>query len=140
MKLLKWFGYILIGYVSLVFLFETVFLAVFQPKLEGERLKNLVITTTDNSGHPDPRRITYVRVDEAIYVSAHHWPRGWYHQAIKSPNVGVELEGSYDDYLAVPVAGREFKAVSEAFPLTFVARFLFGFPPQRNILRLDPVI
>ena len=27
---------------------------------------------------------------------------------------------------------------AHAFPLPFVARFLFGFPPQRNILRLDP--
>ena len=138
MKLLKLIAYIFVGYVSLVFLFEAVFLGVFQPTIEADRLKNLVITTTDPAGHPDPRRITYVMVDEAIYVSAHHWPRAWYHQAIKEPNVVVELDDSKSDYLAVPVAGQEFQAVVEAFPLPFFARFLFGFPPQRNILRLDP--
>ena len=140
MKVLRWLGYILVGYISLVFLFEAVLLGIFQPTIENERLKNLVITTTDNSGQPDPRRITYVEVDGAIYVSAHHWPRDWYHQAIKTPNVIVKLRDSKGNYLAVPVAGQEFGAVSKAFPLPFVIRFLMGFPPQRNILRLDPVI
>ena len=140
MKVLKWLGYVLIGYISLVFLFEAVLLGIFQPTMENERLKNLVITTTDDSGLSDPRRVTYVEVDDAIYVSAHHWPRDWYHQAIKTPNVTVELRESRGNYLAVPVAGQEFGAVSKAFPLPFVIRFLMGFPPQRNILRLDRVI
>ncbi len=140
MKVLRWLCYILVGYISLVFLFESVFLAIFQPTIENERLKNLVITTDDASGQPDPRRITYVEVDDAIYVSAHHWPRDWYHQAIKTPNVTVEVRDSKGNYLAVPVAGQEFGAVAKAFPLPFVVRFLMGFPPQRNILRLDPVI
>ena len=140
MKVLKWLGYVLIGYISLVFLFEAVLLGIFQPTMENERLKNLVITTTDDSGLSDPRRVTYVEVDDAIYVSAHHWPRDWYHQAIKTPNVTVELRESRGNYLAVPVAGQEFGAVSKAFPLPFVIRFLMGFPPQRNILRQDRVI
>ena len=114
------------------------FLGLLQPTIESERLKNLVMTTTDSTGHPDPRKITYVVVDGGIYVSAHHWPRAWYHQAIKDPNVVVDLKGYKSDYLAVPVAGQEFQSVSEAFPLPFVVRFLMGFPPQRNILRLDP--
>ena len=138
MKLLKLIIYIFFGYVSLVFFFEAVFLGLLQPTIESERLKNLVMTTTDSTGHPDPRKITYVVVDGGIYVSAHHWPRAWYHQAIKDPNVVVDLKGYKSDYLAVPVAGREFQSVSEAFPLPFVVRFLMGFPPQRNILRLDP--
>ena len=138
MKLLKLIAYIFFGYVSLVFFFEAVILGLLQPTIESERLKNLVMTTTDSTGHPDPRKITYVVVDGGIYVSAHHWPRAWYHQAIKDPNVVVDLKGYKSDYLAVPVAGREFQSVSEAFPLPFVVRFLMGFPPQRNILRLDP--
>ena len=112
MKLLKVVGYLFVGYVSLVFLFEAVFLGIFQPTIESERLKNLVMTTTDSAGHPDPRRITYVMVDQSIYVSAHHWPRVWYHQAIKDPNIVVELNDSKSDYLAVPIAGREFEAVA----------------------------
>ena len=138
MKLLKLITFIFVGYVSLVFFFEAVFLGLFQPTIESERLKNLVMTTTDSTGHPDSRKITYVVVDGGIYVSAHHWPRAWYHQAIKDPNVVVDLKGYKSDYLAVPVAGQEFQSVSEAFPLPFVVRFLMGFPPQRNILRLDP--
>ena len=138
MKLLKLIIYIFFGYVSLVFFFEAVFLGLLQPTIESERLKNLVMTTTDSKGHPDPRKITYVVVDGGIYVSAHHWPRAWYHQAIKDPNVVVDLRGSKSDYVAVPIAGREFQSVAEAFPLPFVVRFLMGFPPQRNILRLDP--
>ena len=138
MRIFKWAGYTLVGYVGLVFLFEAVLLGVFQPTIESDKLKNLVLTTADDTGSPDPRRITYVKVDGAIYVSAHHWPRGWYHQAIINPDVGVEIGGAYGDYLAIPVAGQEFASVAEAFPLPFVARFLFGFPPQRNILRLDP--
>ena len=138
MKLLKLIAYIFFGYVSLVFFFEAVILGLLQPTIESERLKNLVMTTTDTTGHPDPRKITKVVVDQSIYVSAHHWPRAWYHQAIKDPNVVVDLKGYKSDYLAVPVAGREFQSVSEAFPLPFVVRFLMGFPPQRNILRLDP--
>ena len=138
MKLLKLIAYIFFGYVLLVFFFEAVFLGLLQPTIESERLKNLVMTTTDSTGHTDPRKITYVVVDGGIYVSAHHWPRAWYHQAIKDPNVVVDLKGYKSDYLAVPVAGREFQSVSEAFPLPFVVRFLMGFPPQRNILRLDP--
>ena len=138
MKLLKLIAYIFFGYVLLVFFFEAVFLGLLQPTIESERSKNLVMTTTDSTGHPDPRKITYVVVDGGIYVSAHHWPRAWYHQAIKDPNVVVDLKGYKSDYLAVPVAGREFQSVSEAFPLPFVVRFLMGFPPQRNILRLDP--
>ena len=138
MKLLKLITFIFVGYVSLVFFFEAVFLGLLQPTIESERLKNLVMTTTDSTGYPDPRKITYVVVDGEIYVSAHHWPRAWYHQAIKDPNVVVDLKGYKSDYLAVPVAGQEFQSVSEAFPLPFVVRFLMGFPPQRNILRLDP--
>ena len=137
MRILKLIGYIFVGYVGLVFLFESVLLGIFQPTLEAEGLKNLVITTVDDSGQPDPRRITYVKVNGAIYVSAHHWPRDWYHQAIRNPNVSIAFADSSSDYVAVPVAGQEFKAVEQAFPLPFVARFLFGFPPQRNILRLD---
>ncbi len=43
------------------------------------------------------------------------------------------------DYVAVPVEGAEFVRVDEAIPLGFGVRFLMGFPPERDILRLDPV-
>ena len=43
------------------------------------------------------------------------------------------------DYPAVPVKGEEFDRVAAAYPLPFFVRFLMGFPPEREILRLDPV-
>ena len=49
-----------------------------------------------------------------------------------------EDEGAYEAAVFDSFWRKEFEAVAEAFPLPFVVRFLMGFPPQRNILRLDP--
>ena len=139
MKVLKWLGFVVLGYVVLVFLFETVFLGVFQPTLESSTIKNLVITTTDDTGEPSPRKVAFVELEANLYVSAHHWPRGWYHEAIANPNVVIEIKGVEVNYVATPIGGKEFDSVAEAFPLPFPVRFLMGFPPKRDILRLDPV-
>jgi hypothetical protein len=42
------------------------------------------------------------------------------------------------DYVAVPVEGAEFDQVAEAFRIGFIPRMVMGFPPPRDILRLDP--
>jgi hypothetical protein len=52
--------------------------------------------------------------------------------------VRVEMEGVESDYLAVPVDGEEFDRVAAEVPLPFPIRLVMGFPPERNILRLDP--
>ena len=137
MKVFKWLGFVVFGYAAFVLLFETVFLGIFQPTLESATIKNLVITTTNESGKHTPRKLAFVEVDANLYVSAHHWRRGWYHEAVDNPNVTIEIEGVKVDYLATPVSGQEFDAVAEAFPLRFPVRFLMGFPPKRDILRLD---
>ncbi len=139
MKALKWLGLTALGYVVLVILFETVFLGVFQPTIESSTIKNLVITTTDRSGQSSPRKIAFVELNTRLYVSAHHWPRGWYHEAVDNPNVVIDMGNVEADYVATPVRGEEFKSVAEAFPLPLPVRFLMGFPPKRDILRLDPV-
>lgn len=139
MKILKRLGFVVLGYVVLVFLFETVFLGVFQPTLESSTIKNLLITTTDDSGEPSPRKVAFVEHDANLYVSAHHWPRGWYHEAVANPNVVIEVKGVEVNYLATPIGGEEFDSVAEAFPLPFPVRLLMGFPPKRDILRLDLV-
>ena len=74
-----------------------------------------------------------------MYVSAHHWTRGWYHELVAHPKVRIEIGGEAADYVAVVVTGDEFDRIAAEFPLRFPVRFLMGFPPERNIVRLDPV-
>ena len=113
---------------------------MYQPKLEGTGLPMLVLTTTDASGVPGNRRLANFETDGKIYVSAHHWTRGWYHRALENPNVQVEIDGVVADYLAVPVKGKEFERVATEKPIPFGFKFVMGFPPEREILRLDPAI
>ena len=50
----------------------------------------------------------------------------------------LEIDGAAADYVAVPVEGEEFERVAAEYPLPLPIRFLMGFPPPREILRLDP--
>jgi len=139
MKLLKWVGIIAVVYIAFVVLFETLFLGYFQPKAEGFGLPMIVIITTDESGDVSHRRVAGFEMDGNLYASAHHWPRAWYHRAVANPEVIVETDSGSGDYLAVPITGEEFDRVAEGFALPFPVRFVMGFPPKRDILRLDPV-
>jgi hypothetical protein len=114
------------------------YLGWYQPKLESTGIPMLVITTTDDSGVSRARRLARLETDGKQTVSAHHWPRAWYSRAIENPNVRVEIDGAAADYVAVPVEGEEFERVAAEHPLPLPIRFLMGFPPPREILRLDP--
>ena len=138
MKLLKRLGIVFGVYVVFVIVFEFGFLGLLQPKLDRTGLPMLVLTTTDESGDFDSRRLARFETDWKIYVSAHHWPRGWYHRAIEHTNVRAEVDGLESDYVAVPVDGEEFDRVATQHPLPFRFKFVMGFPPERDILRLDP--
>ena len=138
MKALKWAGVVVVVYIGFVVAFETLYLGWFQPKLSRTGIPMLVITTTDASGESDERRVARFEMDGRLYVSAHHWPRGWYTRAIENPEVRVEIEGASADYLAVPVEGTEFDRVAAEYPIPLPVRFVMGFPPPRDILRLDP--
>jgi deazaflavin-dependent oxidoreductase (nitroreductase family) len=138
MKLLKWAGVIACVYLIFVLLFEFVYLGYYQPSFEEAGIPMLVITTTDSSGQPRDRRLANFETDGKVYLSAHHWPRGWYHEAVANPEVRVEIDGVTADYVAIPVEGEEFDRVAAEHPLGFVVMFLMGFPPERDILRLDP--
>lgn len=140
MKVLKWLGVIFGVYVAFVVAFETLFLGWYQPKLGTTGLPMLVITTTDESGATRDRRLARFETDGKVYVSAHHWPRGWHKQALKNPNVSAEIDGVVADYLAVPVGGKEFEQVAAEHPLPLSFLIVMGFPPPREILRLDPAI
>ena len=137
-KLLKIVGIIVAIYITFVVLLEAVFLGYYQPKLESSGIPMLVLTTTDETGESTPRRLARIEVDGKVYVSAHHWPRGWYQEALKNPQVKLEIDGVTADYIGVPVEGEEFQNVATEFPLPFRVRFLMGFPPERDVLRLDP--
>ncbi len=140
MKVLKCFGVIFGAYVAFVVVFETFFLGMYQPKLEDTGLPMLVLTTTDASGVPDDRRLALFATDGNVYVSAHHWTRGWHRRALENPNVRAEIDGLVADYRAVPVEGEEFERVSAENPIPLRFMFLMGFPPEREILRLDPAM
>lgn len=138
MKVLKRVGVIIGVYIAFVVAFETLFLGLYQPKLEGSGLPMLVLTTTDDSGVALDRRLAIFETDGKLYVSAHHWPRGWHRRALENPNVRAEINGVGADYLAAAVEGAEFERVAAENPIPFQFLFLMGFPPEREILRLDP--
>ena len=136
MRILKWISIVAVAYLFLVLGVET-WLGVFQPTLERTGFPMLVITTTDSSGVARDRRLARMESGGQVYVSAHHWPRGWYRRALKNPEVQVEIEEVTGDYIAVPVEGEEYARVVEEWPLPFRMRFVMGFAP-RDLLRLDP--
>lgn len=138
MRTMKWIGIAASIYIIFVLLFDGIFISLNQAELEGTGIPMLVITTTDESGEQDSRRLARFESDGKLYVSAHHWWRDWYHRAVANPKVRVEIDGVEADYVAVPVEGAEFDQVAEEFRIGFVPRFLMGFPPPRDILRLDP--
>jgi hypothetical protein len=139
-KLLKWAGIIVGIYIVFVVIFESVYLGHYQPSFEEGGIPMLDIVTTDDAGEPNKRRLARFESSEGhIYVSAHHWTRGWYHELVANPVVSVEIDGVSTDRVAVIVKGDEFDRVAGEYPLPFVARFLMGFPPERDIVRLDRV-
>lgn len=117
-------------YIGLVVLFES-WLGYSQPT----NANSLVITTFDDLEAKD-RVLSAVNNDGKLYVSANHWPRAWYRQALSNPNVKVTYKGEKNSYLAVSVEDKEHDKLKKehAHPLFF--RILTGFPP-RYFLRLD---
>ena len=139
MKVLKWVGVVFAVYVLFVVAFEALYLGMVQPKFESSGIPMLVLTTTDDAGVSRERRLARLETDGKTYVSAHHWPRGWYARAVENPEVRVEIDGETAGYVAVPVDGQELERVAAEHPLPLPIRFMMGFPPPRDILRLDPV-
>ena len=131
MKILKIISIgLVVVYIGLVVLFES-WLGYSQPSNQN----SLVITTFDDQVTKD-RVLSAVNNDGKLYVSANHWPRAWYRQALSNPNVEVTYKGEKNSYLAIPIEGKEHDRLMKehAHPLTF--RILTGFPP-RYFLRLD---
>ena len=124
---------ILIGYVGLIVAFESM-MGILQPE-QGQVLK---ITTTDDDGVANDRVLSWLDDDGTVFVSANHWPRAWYKEAIANPQVQVSIDGQRGDYLAVPIDDdAEWERLDTKFAHAFMFRLITGFPP-RLFLRLDP--
>lgn len=132
MRLVKVLVIVLLVYVGIVVAFESL-LGVLQPANEG----TLVITTTDEEGNENDRVLSRLDSDGKLYVSANHWPRAWYEQALANPEVEVTVDGRKGEYLAVPVSGAEHDRLMAEHPHGIVFRIVTGFPP-RYFVRLDP--
>lgn len=141
MKALKWLAIALGAYVGLVAAFECLVGFFGNRQAQSGALSDerwIIITTLSGSG-PKDTVIAGVEHDGHLYVAANHWPRGWYHRAIETPNVAVTRAGSSEkkEYRAVPLEGADRAAIEQVYVLPFAIRFLTGFPP-REFLRLDP--
>ena len=132
MKAVKWIAIVLVIYVGIVALFESL-IGYFQPAGQS----TLVLTTTDPGGASHDRVIARLETDGHVYVAVNHWPRAWYRRALANPNVQVTLDGQKGDYRAVPVSGDEAARVEREHHSGIVFRLLTGFPP-RYFVRLDP--
>ena len=132
MKVIKPIAILIFVYIGIVVAFESM-IGFFQPAGES----TLVITTTDEDGRSADRVLSRLESKGHLYVAANHWPRAWYNQALKNPNVQVTLESGKAAYLAVPVTDEEHDQVNAEHSLGLVVRILTGFPP-RYFVRLDP--
>jgi len=121
---------LVVVYIGLVVLFES-WLGYSQPSNQN----TLVITTFDDQ-EAKQRVLSAVNNDGKLYVSANHWPRAWYRQALSNPNVEVNYKGETNSYLAVPVEGKQHDKLKEEHAHSLTFRILTGFPP-RYFLRLD---
>ncbi len=140
MKALKLLAIVLGVYGGIVVAVES--LVAFMGKSHADRGVQpgetwLVVTTTDVDGSAKESVVAGVESEGQLYVAAKHWPRAWYDQALKNPDVQVALRGEKKAYRAVPVTGEERVRIARVYSLPLVVRVLTGFPP-RSFLRLDP--
>ncbi len=132
-KPLKFLAVILLIYVGIVALFESL-LGYYQPTND----ETIVITTFDDEQNASDRVVNAIYIEQKLYVAANHWPRAWYHAALRQPSINVKVDGQAVPYIAVPVVDEEHESVDAARPLPLFFRVLTGFPP-RYFVRLDPV-
>ena len=132
MKALKIVGVVLLGYVAIVVLFESL-LGYFQPEAED----TLIITTFDADGEGHDRVLTALDSDAKLYIAVNHWPRAWYRRSLANPEVRITRAGETWQSVAVPVSDEEYTRLQAEHPVPIGVRFLMGFAPRRFV-RLDP--
>jgi hypothetical protein len=132
MKAMKIIAILILVYAGIVVTFESL-IGYFQPSGQS----TLVITTTDEDGDTNDRVLARLESNGQIYVAANHWPRAWYRQVLKNPQVQVAFAGEKNNYVAVPASDDEHNRVNSENAHGIVFRLLTGFPP-RYFVRLDP--
>lgn len=133
MKVLKIIVFLILGYLLTVAAFES-WLAYSQPSGQS----TLLIITTDSNGTEHERVLSRINDNGNIYVSANHWPRRWYKQALARPEIKVKLTEESQKYRAVPVEGEKNDRLQRDYKHSLGFRILTGFPP-RYFLRLDKI-
>lgn len=132
MKAAKLVLILLVAYAVVVAAFESL-LGFFQPADQN----TMVIATLGEDGATNERVVSKIEHEGKLYVAANHWPRAWYNQALKHPDVQVTMNGDQVAFRATPISQAEHDQVNQAHPLGVGIRILTGFPP-RYFLRLDP--
>ena len=132
MKAVKIIIILILVYVGIVVTFESL-IGYFQPAGQS----TLVITTTDEDGNTNDRVLARLESNGQVFVAANHWPRAWYRQVLKNPQVQVDFAGEKNNYVAVPATDEEHNRVNSENSQGIVFRLLTGFPP-RYFVRLDP--
>ena len=97
MKAVKILGVLVLVYVAIVVIFESL-LGYFQP----EAGDTVVITTFDADGEGRSRVLSGLDSGERFYVAVNHWPRAWYRRALANPAVRITRNGETRDLVAVP--------------------------------------
>ena len=123
-------------YVGIVVIFESL-LGYYQPR--GE--ENLVITVTEDDGTESKRVLSLFESQGELYLAANHWPRAWFRQVKRNPNVHIEFGGARAEqsgnFTAIPIDGADHDRVLNDNRIPFFGRFLMGFPP-REFVRIEP--
>ena len=103
------------------------------------RGNSIIIATYDDKNVRHERVLSLREMDSVMYVSANHWPRAWYRQALANPSVEVKLANAHGfaHFTAVPLESSEDERVRERFRPGFRSQLRMGFAP-REYLRLDP--
>ena len=138
MKPIKLLAIGLAVYLGLVIAFEC--LVGFMGRREAEQGvkpgEMWLVIATQAAGRSTDTVVAGVESGGHLYVSANHWPRGWYQRAVANPDVEIVRSGETTARRAVPVTGAEREQIARDYPLPFWLRLLTGFPP-RSYLRLD---
>ena len=103
------------------------------------RGNSIIIATYDDENERHERVLSLREMDNEKYISANHWPRVWYRQALGNPNVEIKLAGEerFANFTAVPLEDAEDERIRERFKPSFRSQLRMGFAP-REYLRLDP--
>ncbi len=131
-----------VGFVVLALLIDA-FVGVFQPVVATEETEG-VLRTVDEDGDIHESRLVVFEDDGTLWIHSGHYFRGWYHRAVRTPEVELLYRGQALPYLAVPIDTPETEALikdsmkrnSGAFRFHLIRTILL-FADMKPV-RLDP--